>query len=626
MSSQIQENVHIAEQLSAELASAQMPHDNTDETTQLLGATSASKSKSDASVNYQSISEELSSSGGGLAADNGDDHDDHDDEEAEDGIKLKKEYQNLPWSKRPSVPFITIIMLSLILVSMASGSTMLDVIVFLVCKDHYKALGQVTPSNSTLLAVMENANDVPVSITDPRCFAPEIMATVGMLQTYVATISAILSMFTLPLWASYSDRVGRKPLLLLGLVSIMISDLIDNLCFFLPDVFNYRWIIVSGFVDGICGSTSILFIVCSSYISDAIKETYRANVISVFDAWASAGMAVGPLIGSFILKITNRNLAVLFSSVLFMDVFRVLIVLLFLQESRSEYSRRKSMGTHLARQQSYLDEQRLRRASTATSASSFNDSDSASWRIKGGLIDKIHDLLQRSNILEPLKVLKFSNLPDKRARTNVYLLIIVQATIGEVISASITFMILYAKSQFNFTSIENNYFMSLLGSSKFVVLSLVFPQVLKAARARWPHSPTRIDFIDKRIVQVGLICSTTGLFVMAEAPTGVIYLSSVIIMSLGSGTSPIVSNAIIKHAPKNKVGEVLGAASVLAKIQGIVTPVIFATIYNCTIKSRSQAIIEMVCAIEFLMFLCMSCLYVQTQIPSIDDIESTVQE
>lgn len=582
-------------------------------------------SKTGVSVNYQAISDEPSSSASSIREEYAADDNDDEEEEEEDGIKLKKEFQHLPWRKRPSAKLLMVIMLAIILGSTASATSKMDAVVFLICKDYYKALEAVSPSNSTMAAVM---GAPPLSLTDPRCLAPDVMASVGVFQTYTSTISAILSVFTVPLWASYSDRVGRRPIMLLGISCFAMTDAIAITCFLRSDVFNYRWLIASGFVEGMCGSVSLVIIMCSSYISDCIKETYRAGVLSVFDAWIYAGLALGPLVGSFILEITKRNLVTLFSFSMVLDLVLLLTVLMLLPESRSERSRRKSIGAHLARHRSFLDEQRSRRMSAAAvndvDDSEYVENYSSSLWTKAGLVEKFQELVHKANFLEPLKVLKFTNLPDKRARRNVYILIVGQATMGEAISAAMTFMLLYAKSRFGFTSVENNYFISLMGTSRFVILSLVFPQILKAARARWPHSPTRIDYIDKRIIQMGLTFSTLGVLTMAEANTGTLFLCSVMIIALGSGTSPLVRNAIIKHAPKNKVGEVLGAANVLGKMQGIVTPMIFATIYNYTIKFRAQAIVETVVLLEVLIFSGMSCLYVQQHIPGIDDVEAMV--
>lgn len=638
MASQLQEDIYIAAQVSTELARSHMPEDSDtqdrDEATQLLGATTASSptSKNRVRMNYQAISDEslspASSTREEYAA--GDNDEDEADEE-EDSVKLKKDLQHLPWTKRPSVKLLMVIMLTIILGSTASATSKMDAVVFLICKDYYNALEEVSPANSTIAAVMGAVTSgPPLSLTDPRCLAPEVMASVGVFQTYTSTISAILSVFTVPLWASYSDRVGRRPIMLLGISCFAITDAISLTCFIKSDVFNYRWLIASGFVEGMCGSVSLVIIMCSSYISDCIKETYRAGVLSVFDAWIYAGLALGPLVGSFILETTKRNLVTLFLFSIVLDLVLLLTVLALLPELRSERSRRKSVGAHLARHRSFLNEQRSRRMPAA--AVPVNDADSEyvedySSRLwtKTGLVEKFQELVHSANILEPLKVLKFTNLPDKRARRNVYILIVGQATIGEALTAAMTFMLLYAKSRFGFTSVENNYFISLMGTSRFVILSLVFPQILKAARARWPHSPTRIDYIDKRIMQMGLTCSTLGVLTMAEAPTSTLFLCSVMIIALGAGTSPLVRNAIIKHAPKNKVGEVLGAANVLGKMQGIVTPMIFAAIYNYTIKFRAQAIVEAVVLLEVLLFSAMSCLYVQHQIPSIDDVEAMVQ-
>lgn len=666
MSAYFQEDVYLAAEVSTELARSRIQNDSdnhnrdeisnhghyeandegditdADETTSLLpgdtrssshaaaAAAAAAIKRGDTNVNYEAMDSAAASSRIAQAETDSLDEDqdeeeqqNEEEEEPEDGIKLKEESQHLPWSKRPSVLLLMVIMLTVILGSTSSATSQMDALVFLICKDYYKAIEKVVPVSavSTLMAAV---SEPPLSLTDPRCIAPEVMADVGLFQTYQTTISSVLSVFTVPFWSSYSDRVGRKPIMMLVMSCLVLNDALVFLCFLKPDGFNYRWLMVSGLVDGLVGSTNILIIMCSSYISDCIKEAYRAGVLSVLDAWLYAGLALGPLVGSLILQLMNRNLMSLFAFSLIIDVSLSFVILLVLPESRSERSRRKSIGQHLARHRSFLDEQRSRRMSSAAASVADSERPASMWT-KVGAIEKMRELLHHANILEPLKVLRFSYLPDKRARTNVYILIIAQATMGEAISASMTFMLLYAKSRFSFTSVENNYFISLLGSSRFVILSTLFPQVLKAARSRWPHSPTRIDFIDKRIIQMGVLFSTLGLVIMAEAPTGTIFLSSVVVMALGSGTSPLIRNAIIKHSPKNKVGEVLGAANVLAKAEGIVTPMIFATIYNCTIKYRAQAICETVVAIEFLMFLAMSCLYVENKIPSIEDVESMVQ-
>lgn len=648
MSSYIQEDLHLAAEVSTELARSRIQYDednennnyddeldssDVDETTSLLPSDTGSSSyptaaaikPGDANLNYEATDSGAASSRTARAESDDLDDDQEEEEEAEDGIQLKQEFQHLPWSKRPSALLLMVIMLTVILGSTSSATSQMDALVFLICKDYYKALEAVSPvSSSAVSALTAAVTGPPLSLTDPRCVAPEVMADVGLFQTYMTTISAVLSVFTVPFWSSYSDRVGRRPIMMLAMACVILSDLLVILCFLKPEVFNYRWLMMMGVVDGMVGSTSILIIMCSSYISDCIKEAYRAGVLSVFDAWVYAGIALGPLVGSLILELMNRNLMSLFGFALIVHVAVALVILLILPESRSEQSRRKSIGQHLARHRSFLDEQRSRRMSSAAESVADSEQPASMWT-KVGATEKLRELLHRANVLEPLKVLRFSYLPDKRARTNMYILIIAQATMGEAISASMTFMLLYAKSRFNFTSVENNYFISLLGSSRFIILSTVFPQILKLARNRWPHSTTRIDYIDKRIIQMGVLFSTLGLLIMAEAPTGAIFLSSVVVMSLGSGTSPLIRNGIIKHAPKNKVGEVLGAANVLAKAEGIVTPMVFATIYNCTIKYRAQAVCETVVAIELLMFLAMSCLYVESKIPSIDDVESMVQ-
>lgn len=73
---------------------------------------------------------------------------------------------------------------------------------------------------------------------------------------------------------------------------------------------------------------------------------------------------------------------------------------------------------------------------------------------------------------------------------------------------------------------------------------------------------------DKRLLQFGLLCSTFTNFCLSIAPTSSIFLSFITALCFGSGTATILKNAVIKHAPPNKVGKVLGATVYISNLMG----------------------------------------------------------
>src|SRR6266480_5223899 len=93
-----------------------------------------------------------------------------------------------------------------------------------------------------------------------------------------------------PVWGYVSDRYGRRPALLIGLGSSAIAYV----------VFGYAhavWLLfVSRFVQGLGGGTTG---VVQAYVADAMLPRERAKALGWLSAATSAGVIIGPAIGSF---------------------------------------------------------------------------------------------------------------------------------------------------------------------------------------------------------------------------------------------------------------------------------------------------------------------------------------
>lgn len=560
-----------------------------------------------------------------------DEEQEDEDERNDNGVlnfnksRLKDEFLHLPCRQQPSYKLARIALLINIIGLMSSMTSLIDAIVYLVCQNHFKNSEPQTHSPGGFSPIapspLYGAWNSKQSFQDPRCFSPDVSALVGVFQTYMTTSTAILGVVIVPFLCATSDRLGRRPIFMWTMVCSILSLAITLVCCVFPDKVNYKLFLVSSVLDGIGGSMSCLVILCSSYTSDCVKEDYRAGLLSILDAYVFAGIALGPMLGSIILSYTDHNLLLLFSFSMGCQVIGLLIVIFILPESRSESARRQSLTEHLTRKKSFIDEQRRRQSVHSRPDSILMASSLPSTT--ESVIEKVRELFHHINVFGPLKALSFSHIPDSRTRFNIFALILAQATLTELVMASMPLIFLYAKVRFGWTSVENGYFISVLGLSRFIILSMVLPVALNLAHRQWAHSASRVDAIDKRLLQAGLCCSIVGYFLLAEAPTGSAFMSAVVILALGSGSAPLLRNAIIKHAPKDRVGEVLGAASLIARLENILVPAIFATIYNYTVKHRAQAIIEVIMAVEFLVLVLLSLMYLEGP-ATIHDVESLV--
>src|SRR5204862_3021974 len=115
----------------------------------------------------------------------------------------------------------------------------------------------------------------------------------GASATVVGLLAAsfpVAQLVASPVWGYVSDRYGRRPALLIGLGSSAIAYV----------VFGYAhavWLLfVSRFVQGLGGGTTG---VVQAYVADSMPPAERAKALGWLSAATSAGVVIGPALGSF---------------------------------------------------------------------------------------------------------------------------------------------------------------------------------------------------------------------------------------------------------------------------------------------------------------------------------------
>lgn len=104
----------------------------------------------------------------------------------------------------------------------------------------------------------------------------------------VAVFSAATFVFS-PLWGRFSDRVGRKPVLIVSLVGTAVGSLLTGLAGGLALLF------VGRLVDGICGSSVS---VAQAAATDLAAPEERPRLFGLLGAAFGIGFVAGPAIGA----------------------------------------------------------------------------------------------------------------------------------------------------------------------------------------------------------------------------------------------------------------------------------------------------------------------------------------
>jgi multidrug resistance protein len=106
----------------------------------------------------------------------------------------------------------------------------------------------------------------------------------------VISAFAFAQLASSPFWGRFSDRLGRRPMIIAGLLLSAVAYVIFGLAHALWLFFLSR--LVQGAGSGTTG-------VVQAYVSDAIAPEDRAKALGWVTAATSAGVMIGPLIGSF---------------------------------------------------------------------------------------------------------------------------------------------------------------------------------------------------------------------------------------------------------------------------------------------------------------------------------------
>lgn len=122
-------------------------------------------------------------------------------------------------------------------------------------------------------------------------------ATVGQAAFQVGLLTGIFSFMQFifaPLWGKWSDRTGRRPLFLIGLIGFALSMVLFALGT------NLTMLYVARIIGGIL-SAAVLPI-AGAFVADMTSEQDRARGMAWLGSATSLGVVLGPALGAFLSK------------------------------------------------------------------------------------------------------------------------------------------------------------------------------------------------------------------------------------------------------------------------------------------------------------------------------------
>ena len=154
-------------------------------------------------------------------------------------------------------------------------------------------------------------------------YALKLHATPETIGRLIASFS-IAQLLAAPLWGRMSDRYGRRPALLIGLSASAIAYVVFGFA-------STVWLLfLSRLVQGAGGGTTG---VAQAYVADTVEPADRARALGWLSAATSAGVMVGPAIGSSAAHLGQAAPGLVAASLCLINVF---FAWRWLPESRKE--------------------------------------------------------------------------------------------------------------------------------------------------------------------------------------------------------------------------------------------------------------------------------------------------
>ena len=147
----------------------------------------------------------------------------------------------------------------------------------------------------------------------------------GLQTGLLVAVYSLVQLVMAPLWGRLSDRVGRRPVLILGLLGSALAYLI----FARAD--SLAMLFLSRIVGGIGGST---IPVAQAYIADVTPPTRRAGNMGLIGAAFGFGFVIGPALGGVLSGVSPGSPAAPGYTAAALCLVNALAALLWLPESR----------------------------------------------------------------------------------------------------------------------------------------------------------------------------------------------------------------------------------------------------------------------------------------------------
>ncbi|KAH9484438.1 putative membrane protein [Psilocybe cubensis] len=427
---------------------------------------------------------------------------------------------------------------------------------------------------------------------------PTVLAAVAKLTAVITATMGILSLLTTGWWGAFSDRHGRTRVMGISILALLITDfnfiLVAKFYQHLPG--GYWFLVVGPALEGLFGGMATGIAAMHGYMADTTAENTRSRMFSLSLGLLFSGMAIGPTLGSLLIRFTGETLSVFYLATAVHLAYTVMVWTVLPEPLTKEQ----------------MQNAKDRYNAELSNAASGREQLRPSTRL----------LVEFSRIftfLVPLAIFlpKYGGATTNPLKTpgKDYNLALMAIAYGFTISVmgSYTYKFQYAASTFGWSTETIGYWVSLSGATRAIFMAIILPLLIKIFKPKpitliLPATPSeatplldsrsgsrssstirRPGIIKKEIhspafdlglARGSLLIEIVAYFAMGITTAPIPFLVLSIFGSLGSGFSPATQSVMLSLYSRRggtEFGRLFGALSV---IQALCSQVIGPTLYG----------------------------------------------
>ncbi|GAA99360.1 uncharacterized protein L969DRAFT_93820 [Mixia osmundae IAM 14324] len=494
--------------------------------------------------------------------------------------------------------------------------------------------GSSTQSSSIdLTFVSSSVADQIEAMTPEQCRqSPRVQRKVAQLNIMITLAMGILSAFTAGYWGSMSDRRGRLSIMTVSLIGLLSADLVFLLTVKFSHVVDYRMLVLGPLIDGLLGGYATATACTNAYIADCTEAGSRARIFSVFSGLLFGGIALGPIIGSVVVRASGNVLLPFYltTAVHSLEVLGVLFILpesLTRKRQREARAKRQQRRTEQDKQdreseeRHHAEQARLSplRAFVARSRRRIGKGASTATAFTRALAVILPKKMEDYSESDVPKILRKT---DQRRRDWSLTFVALAYALWVMMISIYAVKIQYAQYRFAWGPVETGYLLTAIGVSRVIALTLLLPLAIRWLRkkyvtARMPDytegmtmplasedqlvadyedHATHVKLLhdshfDLSLARWSVFLDAAAYVLLLATTTSAQFIFAVCAQSFASGFGPAMQSLALALSPAQEAGKLLAAFSVIQSIMSqVIGPLVFGVLFSLSVETWPELI------------------------------------